>query len=114
MSNLKPCPFCGVQLERIESLAKSFNPPRVYTEYHHRNAKCLIGKTHWGFDDTEFGLQEFKNEWNTRADQGFAAGLEAVAEMVDAVDLSLGRIFIERDKCAAAIRERAQEENEKS
>jgi len=30
-----PCPFCGSEIHHIQSLAKSFDPPLVYHEWHH-------------------------------------------------------------------------------
>lgn len=32
-----PCPFCGSEIVHIESTAKSFDPPRVYHEWHHKD-----------------------------------------------------------------------------
>lgn len=30
-----PCPFCGSEIRHVESWAKSFDPPRLYHEWHH-------------------------------------------------------------------------------
>jgi len=30
-----PCPFCGSEIKHVESWAKSFNPPRLWHEWHH-------------------------------------------------------------------------------
>lgn len=39
-----PCPFCGSEIRHIESLAKSFDPPRMYHEWQHveDNEDCWI------------------------------------------------------------------------
>ena len=40
------CPFCGSEIVHIESLARSFDPPRVYHEWHHvdDDESCYIRK----------------------------------------------------------------------
>jgi len=49
MSELKPCPFCGMPVDRYQRLAKCCND------------KCLMN--YWVEDDTLFYLDE---QWNTR------------------------------------------------
>lgn len=38
------CPFCGSEIRHVESWAKSFDPPRLYHEWHHidDNPNCWI------------------------------------------------------------------------
>lgn len=40
------CPFCGSEIRHVESLARSFDPPRVYHEWHHidDDETCFIRK----------------------------------------------------------------------
>jgi hypothetical protein len=65
---LRECPWCGQQLEMVESWAKSFDPPQLYREYHHRaQPECVLGKRAWTFPDTaEKARQSFIAAWNTR------------------------------------------------
>lgn len=65
---LSDCPFCGAQLLHLESKATSFDPPRIYHEFHHPKNSCPIfnGK-HWGFTDDLSQRQAFIAGWNTRA-----------------------------------------------
>ena len=39
-----PCPFCGSEIVHVESWAKSFDPPRLYHEWHHadQDRDCVI------------------------------------------------------------------------
>lgn len=41
-----PCPFCGSEIRHIESLARSFDPPRIYHEWQHieDSDACWIGR----------------------------------------------------------------------
>lgn len=40
-----PCPFCGSEIQHVESLAKSFDPPRLYHEWQHIDDNdCWIRK----------------------------------------------------------------------
>jgi hypothetical protein len=69
---MRPCPFCGSEILHVESLAKSFDPPRVYHEWHHidDDAECPI----WRFgrivayadDDPEQQLRVL-HRWNKRS-----------------------------------------------
>jgi hypothetical protein len=38
----KPCPFCNADIVRVETIAKSFAPPRVYVEWHHAPGFCWL------------------------------------------------------------------------
>lgn len=70
---LKPCPFCGSEIKHVESWARSFDPPRLYHEWHHvadNEDSCPI-RAHIGkivtsaTDDVE--MQETRiSRWNTR------------------------------------------------
>lgn len=82
MTELKPCPFCEQNLELVESWAKSFDPPRLYREYHHRApVDCVLGKRDWIFPDTaEDARQKFVAAWNTRALDPQVASLGAALE----------------------------------
>lgn len=71
---MAPCPFCGSEIRHIESWAKSFDPPRLYHEWHHieDNAECwivarlrikIVGSA---TDDPETQLRAL-NGWNGRA-----------------------------------------------
>lgn len=46
LRQILPCPFCGSEIRHITSLAKSFDPPRLYHEWHHveRDNDCLISR----------------------------------------------------------------------
>lgn len=65
------CPFCGSDMKHIESLAKSFNPPRLYHEWHHDlDNDCYIRRRSgkivcWSTDDLS-ASQKDRDAWNTR------------------------------------------------
>jgi hypothetical protein len=68
-----PCPFCGSEIKHIESWAKSFDPPRLYHEWHHidDNKDCWIvfsrGKIVGSADETGEAQQAQLDRWNSRA-----------------------------------------------
>jgi hypothetical protein len=70
--SLLPCPFCGSKIRHVESWAKSFDPPRLYHEWHHDETPCQIHYPQGGTmianatDDPEMQARVIK-EWNTRA-----------------------------------------------
>src|SRR6266566_3347172 len=38
-----PCPFCGSEIHHIESWARSFDPPRLWHEWHHADdSDCWV------------------------------------------------------------------------
>jgi hypothetical protein len=70
---LKRCPFCGSEIRHVESLAKSFDPPRLYHEWHHvlDNADDCPIRRHVGLivasaTDDEKMQGEAVRRWNTR------------------------------------------------
>lgn len=69
---MAPCPFCDSEIRHIESLAKSFDPPRVYHEWHHidANKDCWIfaqgGKIVGMADETGEAQLRALNRWNRR------------------------------------------------
>lgn len=69
---MAPCPFCGSEIRHVESWARSFDPPRLYHEWHHIDdaPDCWITK-HRGKivgSATEDGdmQAEVLNRWNRR------------------------------------------------
>ena len=62
-----PCPFCSEKLSIIESVARSFDPPRIYKEIHHPKNDCYIsGRLAYPGDDAA-ALLKWINAWNRRA-----------------------------------------------
>lgn len=49
------CPFCNEKITHITSIARSFDIPRVYHEYHHVDNDCLLSRDKWYFVDDEHG-----------------------------------------------------------
>lgn len=73
---LEPCPFCGGWINRIESMARSFSPPRKYIELHHHHVPgCIFSRKVWCFQDNKDALAEFVTTWNTRPTQPAPASL---------------------------------------
>lgn len=67
---MAPCPFCGMHLMHKPSWAMSFQPNRLYHEYHHPTANCILGGRNWTFSDTGHAgeaMDEFSEQWNRRA-----------------------------------------------
>lgn len=70
---LKPCPFCGSQIKHVESWAKSFNPPRLWHEWHHDddNLECpvrrSIGKIVCNATDDVITQANVVRRWNARS-----------------------------------------------
>lgn len=62
------CPFCGSEIKHVESWARSFNPARMYHEYHHPNNGCLLSRPAIiaACSDDPLQRQNFITEWNTR------------------------------------------------
>lgn len=68
-----PCPFCGSEIRHVESWAKSFNPPRLWHEWHHDddNDGCWIraragGKIVGNATDNPADQERAIRRWNTR------------------------------------------------
>jgi hypothetical protein len=69
---LKPCPFCGSPIDHVESLAKSFDPPRLYHEWHHRDDNCwLTDKIVAISNDKEENQIRVMARWNQRTYGGW-------------------------------------------
>lgn len=65
----KPCPFCGGVLAHIESVARSFDPPRIYHEFVHPDVPChYLPKKRWTFTDDATARSEFVASWNMRSE----------------------------------------------
>jgi hypothetical protein len=70
---MKPCPFCGSEIVHVKSLAKSFDPPRLYHEWHHadQDPQCQIfrfGGQIVAFASDDPGMQEqAMQRWNRRS-----------------------------------------------
>jgi hypothetical protein len=87
MIEMKPCPFCGSEIKHVESWAKSFNPPRLYREWHHvlnnpeecviRRAGAIVANA---TDDAE-SQQVVIKRWNTRPPS--LVDREAVARIIE-------------------------------
>lgn len=68
-TKLSPCPFCGADIVHVESLARSFDPPRVYHEYRHPESECFLGGDRRflaSFADNPKPRLQFISEWNHR------------------------------------------------
>lgn len=70
---LLPCPFCGSPVTHVESLAKSFDPPRLWHEWHHELINdCWLFKARGhvlgGATDDVKMQAKFCEQWNRRAD----------------------------------------------
>jgi len=63
---LLPCPFCGARILHVESWARSFDPPRLYHEYHHPAAVCVLSKLLESFSDDDKPRQAWIEMWNRR------------------------------------------------
>jgi hypothetical protein len=71
---LAPCPFCGSEIKHVESWARSFDPPRLYHEWHHVAdnedicpARRHIGKIVAAATDNIGEQKRVIDRWNTRA-----------------------------------------------
>lgn len=84
-ARLLGCPFCGEQLRHVESWARSFDPPRLYHEYHHDNVACVLGKKYWPFDDNAERRAAWVAIWNARAALPAAGLVEAAARAIYAL-----------------------------
>ncbi len=72
LENLKPCPFCGSKIKHVESWAKSFDPPRLYHEWHHvENENCWIrnnrGLIVANSNEKPNSIQYAVETWNARS-----------------------------------------------
>lgn len=71
-NDLLPCPFCGSKIRHVDSWAKSFNPARLYHEWHHDETFCQIHPQGRGTmvadatDDPEMQARAIER-WNTRS-----------------------------------------------
>jgi hypothetical protein len=73
------CPFCDSEIMHVESWAKSFNPPRLYHEWHHPRAKCRFSDSIIEMSDEQPANQaEAIKRWNTRAPRPLASAQQAV------------------------------------
>lgn len=69
---MAPCPFCGSEIRHVESWARSFDPPRLYHEWHHieDNPKCWVvhnrGKMVGSASDDPETHQLALDRWNHR------------------------------------------------
>lgn len=69
---LRPCPFCGADIVHVESLARSFDPPRIYHEYWHPKSECFLGGDRRflaSFTDDLKPRLQFISTWNQRAEK---------------------------------------------
>lgn len=67
-ADLKPCPFCEAAIKHIESPAKSFNPPRIFHEYHHPRSECMFfDGIIASFSDDPVPRLKWIEAWNRRA-----------------------------------------------
>lgn len=79
---LEPCPFCGGEIERIESWAKAFTPAKLFHEYNHpRGGTCFIGKRLlWSGEANGDGETRFLLKWNRRVPAHHEAEIAAAVE----------------------------------
>lgn len=78
---IKPCPFCGAEINRVESWAQAFKPAKLFHEYHHPGGqKCIFREMLWAGEAESASETRFLALWNTRttAEQGKAELLEAL------------------------------------
>lgn len=72
MTAFLPCPFCGSEIKHIESWARSFDPPRLYHEWHHveEDNNCWIlyskGKIVASANDLKTEQRAAVLRWNRR------------------------------------------------
>ena len=74
MMDLLPCPFCGSEIKHVESWARSFNPPRLWHEWHHVTdneevcpVRRHIGKIVASANDDAERQADVICRWNNRA-----------------------------------------------
>lgn len=83
VERLAPCPFCGEVLTKVESWAKSFQPARLYHEYHHPDNGCIMVTDHpalfWAGPATD--APAFIAAWNRRSDATITALREEVGRL---------------------------------
>lgn len=60
---LKPCPFCGAELEFEQHIFRRANNKKVYEYYRHPVVDCIL-------DGIEIGDEQEAAMWNRRADNG--------------------------------------------
>ncbi len=88
---LADCPFCGSPIKHVTSLAQSFDPPRLYHEWHHveSSVDCPIrrhGQIVASASDDESEQQCVIRGWNTRmvsALPELVAALEEIRKVAD-------------------------------
>ena len=79
---LEPCPWCNAELVHIESCAKTYDPTRLYHEYHHPDQPCVLAKSWWYFDETMDRRGPFLSLWNTRPPNPLQAEVDALRARV--------------------------------
>lgn len=71
---MRACPFCGSEIQHIESWAKSFDPPRLYHEWRHidDSEDCWVvrhrGKIVGSATEKPDSQLAALNRWNSRCD----------------------------------------------
>lgn len=77
----RPCPFCGQRLRHIGSWAMSFEPPRLYHEWHHAPVGCYLdpdgrGKIMFSSSEKVEDQIHMIDLWNGRLNGAVGSSLE--------------------------------------
>ena len=90
---LEPCPWCNAELVHIESCAKTYDPTRLYHEYHHPDQPCVLAKSRWYFGETMDRRGPFLSLWNTRPPNPLQAEVEALRARVAELESKAARLL---------------------
>lgn len=112
MAELLGCPFCACEIKHVESMAKSFDPPRAYHEYQHPRNGCVLDGEAWGFTDDPAPRQAFIERWNRRPAPPLPDMEKAVEAIAEAINDARYDTPMWRDRAHPSLAEESQEARE--